>query len=190
MKRPATLRLCLLAAWLVSAACGVSAQTAELRSAEALAVQEASPASPAVAAAEVAPLAAPLPAGEEKPGRLREIGRGLASWYGGHFHGRRTASGERFDMHALTAAHPTLPFGTVVRVRSLVNGQEVEVRINDRGPHVKRRVIDLSRAAAQALGLLQSGAGTKPVLLSVMQEGDQATAARQAPRPIRKSPRR
>ena len=186
MKKPAALRSCLLAAWVVSAACGVAAQTAELRSAEALAVQEASPASPPVAAAAPAPVSAP----EEKPGRLREIGRGLASWYGGHFHGRRTASGERFDMHALTAAHPTLPFGTVVRVRSLVNGQEVEVRINDRGPHVKRRVIDLSRAAAQALGLLQSGAGTKPVLLSVIQGEEEAAPVRQTPQPIRKRPRR
>ncbi|WP_367181171.1 septal ring lytic transglycosylase RlpA family protein [uncultured Ramlibacter sp.] len=96
-----------------------------------------------------------------------EIGRGIASWYGPRFHGRRTASGERFDMHALTAAHPSLPFGTVVRVRSLVNGREVEVRINDRGPHIKQRVIDLSRAAAKSLGLLDSGAGTKPVLISL-----------------------
>lgn len=103
---------------------------------------------------------------------LREVDRGIASWYGGHFHGRRTASGERFDMHALTAAHPTLPFGTLVRVRSLVNGREVDVRINDRGPHIKQRVIDLSRAAAQALGLLQSGLGTKPVLVSLIGSGD------------------
>jgi len=100
-------------------------------------------------------------------GPEREIGRGLASWYGPRFHGRRTASGERYDMHALTAAHPSLPFGTVVRVRSLVNGREVEVRINDRGPHVKRRVIDLSRAAAQALGLLEAGTGTKPVQITL-----------------------
>lgn len=95
------------------------------------------------------------------------IARGLASWYGGKFHGRRTASGEPFDMHALTAAHRTLPFGTVVRVRSLVNGKTVEVRINDRGPFIGRRVIDLSRGAAKALGLLDSGAGIKSVLLSL-----------------------
>ena len=89
---------------------------------------------------------------------LRE---GTASWYGAAFHGRRTASGERFDMHDFTAAHPTLPFGTVVEVRSLVNGRTVRVRINDRGPFIGRRVIDLSHAAAQALGLL--GRGTKRV---------------------------
>lgn len=119
---------------------------------------------------------------------LRSIGGGIASWYGENFHGRRTASGERFDMHALTAAHPTLPFGTLVRVQSQVNGQEVEVRINDRGPHVKRRVIDLSRAAAHALGLLQSGSGTKPVLLSIIQPGE-PTGLRHQP-PVRKRQRR
>lgn len=97
----------------------------------------------------------------------RELGRGLASWYGARFHGRPTASGEKFDMHQLTAAHPTLPFGTIVRVRSLVNGRTVDVRINDRGPFMKRRVIDLSRAAAQALGLIEARTGTKPVVISV-----------------------
>lgn len=104
----------------------------------------------------------PAPA-VEKP--QRELGRGLASWYGPRFHGRRTASGERFDMHAYTAAHRTLPFGTIVRVRSLRNGRTVDVRINDRGPFLKQRVIDLSRASAEALGLLDSGSGTKPVVL-------------------------
>jgi rare lipoprotein A len=96
-----------------------------------------------------------------------ELGRGLASWYGPRFHGRPTASGEKFDMHQLTAAHPTLPFGTIVRVRSLVNGKTVDVRINDRGPFIKRRVIDLSRAAAQALGLIDARTGTKPVVISM-----------------------
>ncbi len=95
----------------------------------------------------------------------RELERGQASWYGPRFHGRRTASGERYDMHALTAAHKTLPFGTVVRVRSLVTGREVEVRINDRGPFGPGRVIDVSRAAAEALGML--GLGVKDVLLLV-----------------------
>lgn len=97
-----------------------------------------------------------------------ELDRGLASWYGPRFHGRRTASGERFDMHALTAAHRSLPFGTVVRVESLVNGRSVDVRINDRGPHIKRRIIDLSRAAAHALGLIDAGTGTKRVVLKVV----------------------
>jgi len=87
------------------------------------------------------------------------IARGLASWYGEPFHGRRTASGEVYDMNELTAAHKTLPFGTRVRVRHARTGKEVTVRINDRGPHVPGRIIDLSRAAASALGIVQGGVG-------------------------------
>jgi rare lipoprotein A len=86
-----------------------------------------------------------------------ELGRGKASWYGPGFHGKRTASGERFDLNALTAAHRTLPFGTRVRVRNVENGREVIVRINDRGPHIRDRIIDLSKAAAAELDLLQAG---------------------------------
>ena len=97
------------------------------------------------------------------PGPEAELQRGKASWYGPGFHGRRTASGERFDMEALTAAHRTLPFGTRIRVRNSQNGREVVVRINDRGPWVGDRIIDLSKAAAAALGLLQ--AGEAPVVL-------------------------
>jgi rare lipoprotein A len=81
----------------------------------------------------------------------------LASWYGTSRHGRRTASGEPFDMNALTAAHRRLPFGTRVRVRSVDTGREVVVRINDRGPWDRRREIDLSAAAARALGIEQLG---------------------------------
>lgn len=92
-----------------------------------------------------------------------EIERGMASWYGEPFHGRRTASGEIFNMNELTAAHKTLPFGTRVRVRHATTGKEVTVRINDRGPFSKGRVIDLSRAAAAAIGLIQTGVG--PVLV-------------------------
>ena len=90
-------------------------------------------------------------------GFAREYQRGGASWYGPGFHGKRTASGERYDMNAMTAAHRTLPFGTWVRVRSLVNGREVNVRITDRGPFVGTRVIDVSRSAAEALGMLSLG---------------------------------
>jgi rare lipoprotein A len=86
---------------------------------------------------------------------------GIASWYGPGFHGKRTASGERFNTNEFTAAHKTLPFGTRVRVKSLLNGKEVVVRINDRGPFIKGRIIDLSQAAAQALGL----SGIKQVTL-------------------------
>lgn len=89
--------------------------------------------------------------------------QGLASWYGARFHRRRTASGERFDMNDFTAAHRTLPFGTLVCVRSLLTGRSVRVRINDRGPYVAGRVIDISQAAARALGL--TALGTKPVVL-------------------------
>ena len=86
--------------------------------------------------------------------RLRAAQRGIASWYGSRFHGRRTASGERFDMNALTAAHRTLPLDSEVRVRNPANGRTVTVRINDRGPFHPGRLIDLSRAAALALGVL------------------------------------
>jgi rare lipoprotein A len=82
---------------------------------------------------------------------------GTASWYGPWHHGRRTANGERFDQNAMTAAHPTLPLGTRVRVTNLRNGRTVTVRINDRGPYVRGRVIDLSKAAAAALGFKEQG---------------------------------
>ncbi|MDQ6973582.1 MAG: septal ring lytic transglycosylase RlpA family protein, partial [Mariprofundaceae bacterium] len=77
---------------------------------------------------------------------------GMASWYGKKFHGKKTANGERYDMYAMTAAHTTLPMPSRVRVTNLSNGRSVVVRINDRGPFVKDRVIDLSYAAAKALG--------------------------------------
>lgn len=102
-------------------------------------------------------------AGDSTPST--EIDRGKVSWYGGRFHGRRTASGEKFNMHELTAAHKTLPFGTRVKVRDLASGREVEVRINDRGPHVRGRIIDLSRAAAMALGVLHAGEAAVALLL-------------------------
>ena len=87
---------------------------------------------------------------------LRQI-RGIASWYGPGFHGRRSASGERFNQNALTAAHRYLPFGTRVRVTNLNNGRSVVVRINDRGPYSGRRIIDLSAGAARAIGMIRSG---------------------------------
>ncbi|NEQ83283.1 MAG: septal ring lytic transglycosylase RlpA family protein, partial [Moorea sp. SIO2I5] len=83
--------------------------------------------------------------------------RGIASWYGSAFHGRRTASGERFNQYALTAAHRSLRFGTRVKVTNLRNGRSVIVRINDRGPYVRGRIIDLSRGAARIIGLVRSG---------------------------------
>lgn len=85
------------------------------------------------------------------------VERGVASWYGPGFHGNLTASGERYDMWALTAAHRTLPFGTVVEVHNLETGQRVRVKINDRGPFLKNRIVDLSRAAAEAIGVVGPG---------------------------------
>jgi rare lipoprotein A len=82
---------------------------------------------------------------------------GEASWYGPGFHGRRTASGEIFDMHAISAAHRTLPLGTVIEVRNLENGRTLVARVNDRGPWVHGRIVDLSMAAAEELGLYRSG---------------------------------
>ncbi|MDQ6956827.1 MAG: septal ring lytic transglycosylase RlpA family protein [Mariprofundaceae bacterium] len=82
---------------------------------------------------------------------------GVASWYGKKFHGRKTANGERYDMHAMSAAHKTLPLPSMVRVTNLDNGRSVVVRVNDRGPFVKSRIIDLSYAAARSLGYDQKG---------------------------------
>ena len=97
------------------------------------------------------------------PAPAAELGRGLASWYGPRFHGRRSANGERYDMHALTAAHKTLPFNTRVLVRSVDTGREVLVRITDRG-RLPGRIIDLSLGAISALGLRHRGV-TEVVLL-------------------------
>ena len=91
---------------------------------------------------------------------------GKASWYGGKFHGRRTASGEIFNKYALTAAHRYLPFGTRVKVTNVNNGRSVIVKINDRGPFIKGRVIDLSMGAAKAIGLIN--VGVAPVEISVL----------------------
>lgn len=98
--------------------------------------------------------------------RTTLIGHGRASFYGRRFAGRRTASGERFDPSALTAAHRTLPFGARVRVTNLENDRSVVVRINDRGPYAHQRVIDLSRSAARRLGFIE--AGTAPVKLELI----------------------
>jgi rare lipoprotein A len=84
--------------------------------------------------------------------------RGVASWYGPRHHGKKTASGEFFDMNKLTAAHRTLPFNTWVRVRNMSNGNSVRVRINDRGPYSGHRIIDVSKAAAEKLGMIKAGA--------------------------------
>lgn len=98
--------------------------------------------------------------------QVMSMAQGMASWYGPGFHGRTSASGEKFNQHALTAAHRTLPFGTKVRVTNLNNGRSVIVRINDRGPYAHRRIIDLSARAAQDIGMVSSG--TAPVKLEIL----------------------
>ncbi len=87
----------------------------------------------------------------------KEIQYGIASWYGAEFHGKPTSSGEIYDMYQLTAAHNTLPLGTIVMVTNLENGRSVELKVNDRGPFMKDRIIDLSYAAAQILGMWEKG---------------------------------
>ena len=95
-----------------------------------------------------------VPEGPFEPGWTQQ---GVASWYGPGFHGRPTASGEPYDMEAMTAAHPSLPLGTRVRVTVLTTGRRTDLRVNDRGPFTKGRVLDVSRAAARRLGFLQRG---------------------------------
>ncbi len=100
------------------------------------------------------------------------VEEGIASWYGADFHGKSTSNGEVYDMYAMTAAHKTLPLGVMVRVTSKVNGRQTLVRVNDRGPFVKGRIIDLSYAAAKDLGVV--GPGTAPVRIEAL--GYQETA--------------
>lgn len=118
---------------------------------------------------------------ESEPGAMQT---GIASWYGPGFHGKRTANGEVYDQNALTAAHRTLPHGTRVEVTNLENERRVRVRINDRGPYVDDRVIDLSHAAAQRIGLI--GPGVVPVRVTVLayDAGDRPLRAAATP-PVR-----
>jgi rare lipoprotein A len=112
----------------------------------------------------------------EAPPPRGKIQRGKASWYGKRFQGRKTASGERFDRHAMTAAHKTLPFGTRVRVTHPKSGRSVVVRINDRGPYARGRIVDLSEEAARRLGMIE--AGVVPVTLEVIGRGQRPAARR------------
>jgi rare lipoprotein A len=97
---------------------------------------------------------------------VQKVISGTASWYGPGFNGQLTANGERYDMHDFTAANKTLPFGTRVRVTNKDTGRSVVVRINDRGPYVRGRIIDLSKRAATTIGLMDSG--TAPVTLEIL----------------------
>jgi rare lipoprotein A len=102
-------------------------------------------------------------------GAMPGVEEGLASWYGNEYHGRLTASGEVFDQNAMTAAHREFPFGTIVHVTNLRNHRSVVVRINDRGPFVRGRIIDLSRGAARELNMLRDG--VVPVRIEVLEWG-------------------
>jgi rare lipoprotein A len=131
---------------------------------------------PAAISQEPAPAAATTPLGvaatappgvaATAPPGVAAVDSGLASWYGHPFHGRQAANGEIYDMETMTAAHPTLPFNSRVRVHNLENGKSVEVRITDRGPFVEGRIIDLSHAAARAIGMIVPG--TVPVRVEIV----------------------
>ena len=100
-----------------------------------------------------------------------------ASYYAEDFHGKKTSNGERFNMNALTCAHKSLPFNTILKVTNLANGKSVEVRVNDRGPFVLNREIDLSKAAAVKLGMI--GSGTTKVKLEIVKEGPNTKLSKQ-----------
>lgn len=110
------------------------------------------------------------------------VERGLASWYGPGFHAERTSSGEPYDMYSMTAAHKTLPIPSYVRVTHLGNGRSIVVRVNDRGPFVGNRIIDLSYTAAYKLGMI--GTGTAPVEIRVLQPGDASSGRATAATPV------
>ena len=129
----------------------------------------------ALVAACATPAPPPPPPPPEQPVFHQE---GTASWYGTFHQGRVTANGETFDLEAMTAAHRTLPFNVVVRVTNLANGKTIKVRINDRGPYVGRRIIDLSERAARDLGMQQ--AGTTQVRIEQF-ESDQNTSEAERP---------
>jgi rare lipoprotein A len=117
------------------------------------------------------PIAAPDSLTPQGTATTRKKGllKGLASWYGEQFHGRKTANGETFDENAMTACHKTLPFGSLVRVVNVRNGRSVTVRITDRGDLAEGRIIDLSKGAADKLAM--TGAGLAPVVLDVLSRG-------------------
>lgn len=104
---------------------------------------------------------------------------GIASWYGRKFHGRKTSNGEIYNMYAMTAAHKTLPLGTWVRVHNRNNGKQIDVRVNDRGPFVRGRIIDLSYSAAKKIGIV--GPGTAPVKIVALGAAASESTAKDAP---------
>ena len=158
----AKLSVCLLIALGLLASSTPSPEAAPQAAAEAAPVEAvatpAEPATPAEEQAAVPAIAVPV---------ARHVQTGIASWYGIHWQGRKTASGARFDVKKLTAAHRSLPLNTWVRVTNLLNGHSVEVLINDRGPYVGKRVIDLSEAAAREISMTKRG--LVPVRIEIIQ---------------------
>ena len=126
---------------------------------------------------------AAAPATDAGLGPTGRVQVGLASWYGEFHHGQPTASGELFDMTRLTAAHRTLPLGTHLRVTNLENGRIVRVRVNDRGPYVVGRILDLSHAAARVLDMVERGVG--PVRLEIVDPREESARARDLARSLR-----
>ena len=156
------LQLCLVAAVALVAAAGCAHRTVSTQPPAQTPLPEAPGAQPPASAPSGPPAAA-----ERQPAIPGEyVEEGVASWYGAPFDGHRTSNGEIYDMHQFTAAHRTLPFNSIVRVTNLSNGKQTEVRINDRGPFVANRVIDLSLSAAQAIEMV--GPGTAQVRLEVV----------------------
>ena len=166
-KQPAFLRLAIACTLALVTAAGCAQRTTVAR-------QPASAPQPAPGAPPGQPPSSPSgppPAVERQPAVPGAyVEEGVASWYGVPFNGHRTSNGEIYDMHLFTAAHRTLPFGATVRVTNLANGMQTQVRINDRGPFVANRVIDLSLSAAQAIGMV--GPGTAPVRLEMISGSD------------------
>ena len=135
-------------------------------------------------------IAGGTPASAESPPPRRSPGAvGVASWYGDDFQGNPTASGERFDARAMTAAHPSLPLGTRVRVTNLANGRSVVVRVTDRGPFVCGRMIDVSSAAARTLGMVESGTARVQLVRLDGASGDARPVPTRAVSCVRRRPR-
>lgn len=161
--------MCTLAVCLLVAGCGARRSTPAAPVVQTPAPAQTSPAPAPTPQAALAPALRQQPVARTASRPRTEVvsvQKGVASWYGRRFHGRRTASGERFNMYAMTCAHRTLPMKTRVRVTNLRNGKSVVVRVNDRGPYAHGRIVDLSYAAAKKLDIVRSG--TARVRLDVL----------------------
>ncbi len=144
------------------------------------------PAAPAATPAAPAPAVAPAPAAMPAATTAGDVTTGKAAWYGKKFNGRKTASGQRFNSAAFTAASNTLPFGTMVRVTNVKTKKSVTVRINDRGPKQADRIIDVSRAAAAKLGMLKSGTAEVEIKVVAPARAKVAKKAKAAAKPAPK----